>query len=67
MPRKAKVLRGNHKPHVDKNLRKAIMKRSPPKRKASKIKQQEDLTKYKKKRNLVVKLNREAKIHYFNN
>ena len=23
-----KVLRGNHKPHVDKNLRKAIMKRS---------------------------------------
>ena len=43
------------------------MKRSAPKRKASKIKQQEDLTKYKKKRNLVVKLNREAKIHYFNN
>ena len=43
------------------------MKRSAPKRKASKIKQQEHLTRYKKKRNLVVKLNREAKIHYFNN
>ena len=27
-PRKTKVLRGNHKPPVDKNLRKAIMKRS---------------------------------------
>ena len=26
-PRKTKVLRRNHKPHVDKNLRKAIMKR----------------------------------------
>ena len=26
--RKTKVLRGNHKPHVDNNLRKAIMKRS---------------------------------------
>ena len=27
-PRKTKVLRGNPEPHVDKNLRKAIMKRS---------------------------------------
>ena len=26
-PRKTKILRGNQKPHVDKNLRKAIMKR----------------------------------------
>ena len=66
MPRKAKILRGKHKPHVDKNLRKAIMKRSALKRKASKIKQQ-DLTKYQKKRNLLVKLNRETKINYFNN
>ena len=66
MPRKAKILRGNHKPHVGKNLRKAITKRSALKRKASKIKQQ-DLTKYQKKRNLLVKLNRETKINYFNN
>ena len=34
-PRKTKVLRGNHKPHVDKNLRKAIMKRSKLKNKAN--------------------------------
>ena len=47
-PRKTKVLRGNHKPHVDKNLRKAIMKRSALKRKGSRTKQLEDITKYKK-------------------
>ena len=47
-PRKTKVSRGNHKPHVDKNLPKAIMKRSTLKWKASRTKQQEDITKYKK-------------------
>ena len=51
----------------DKNLRKVIMKRSALKRKASRTKQQEDITKYKKQRNLVVKVNREIKLHYFNN
>ena len=66
-PRKTKVLRGNHKPYVDKSLRKAIMKRSTLKRKASRTKQQGDITKYKKQRNLVVILNRETKLHYFNN
>ena len=66
-PRKTKVLRGNHKPHVDKNLRKAIMKRSALKRKASRTKQQEDIAKYKKQRNFVVKLNKETKLQYFNN
>ena len=43
------------------------MKRSAFKRKASRTKQQEDITKYKKQRNLVVKLNRETKLHYSNN
>ena len=43
------------------------MKRSALKRKASRTKQREDITKYKKQRNLVVKLNRETKLHYFNN
>ena len=65
--RKSKVLRGNHKHHVDKNFRKAIMKRSAFKRKARRTKQQEDITKYKKQRNLVVKLNRETKLYYSNN
>ena len=66
-PRKTKVLRDNHKPHVDKNLGKVIMKRSALKRKASRTKQQEDIIKYKKQQNLVVKINRETKLHYFNN
>ena len=41
--KKTKVLRGIHKSHVDKNLRKVIMKRSTPKRKASRTKPQEVL------------------------
>ena len=65
-PRKTKVLRDNHKLHVDRNLRKIIMKRSALKRKASKTKQQRDITKYEKQRNLVVKLNGETKLHYVN-
>ena len=44
-----------------------VMKRSPLKRKASQTKQQEDITKYKKQRNLVIKLNREMKLQNFNN
>ena len=43
------------------------MKRSALKPKASRTKQREDITKYKKQRNLVVRLNRETKLHYFNN
>ena len=66
-PRKTKVLRGNRKPHVDKNLRIAIMKRSKLKNKANRTKLQEDIAKYKKQRNLVVKLNRDSKLRYFDN
>ena len=43
------------------------MKHSALKRKAGRTKQQEDITKYQKQWNLVVKLNRETKLHYFNN
>ena len=60
-------MRGNHKPHVDKNLREAITKRSQLKNKANRTKKLEDITKYKKQRNLVVKLNRESKTKYFDN
>ena len=66
-PKKIKFLRGNQKPHVDKNLSKAIMKRSQLKNKANRTKNLEDITKYKKQRNLVVKLNRESKTQYFDN
>ena len=43
------------------------MKFSALKRKASRTKQQEDIRKYRKQWNLVVKLNRETKLHNFNN
>ena len=66
-PRKTKVLRGNQKPHVDKNLRKAIMKRSKLKNKANRTKLQDDIAKYKKQQNLVVKLIRDLKLRYFGN
>ena len=65
--KETKFLRGNQKPHVDKNLRKAIMKRSQLKNKANRAKELEDITKYKKQQNLVVKLNRESKNQYFDN
>ena len=65
--KKTKFLCGNQKPHVDKNLRKSIMKRSQLKNKANRTKQLEGITKYKKQRNLVVKLNRESKTQYFDN
>ena len=45
-PRKTKVLRGNHTPHIDKNLRKAILKRSTLKNKANRTKLQDDIAKY---------------------
>ena len=60
-------MRGNQKPHIDENLRKAIMKRSQLKNKANKTKQLEDITKYKEQRNLADKLNRESKTQYFDN
>ena len=66
-PKKAKFLRGNQKPHFDKNLRKAMMKPSQLKKKANRTKTLEDITKYKKERNLVVKLNRGSKTKYFDN
>ena len=65
-PKKVKVLRGYHKPHLNKKLRKAIMERSRLKNKASKSKQHADIASYKKQLNLVVSLNRQSKLDYFN-
>ena len=64
-PRKTKILRGNQKPHVDKNFRKAIVKRSELKSKANRTKSPKDISDYKTQRNLVVRLNKERKIEYF--
>ena len=66
-PLKTKFLRGNNQPHVTKELRKAIMKRSQLKTIANKTKSPTDMAGYKKQRNLVVKLNRQAKKRHFTN
>ena len=64
-PKKRKWVRGNHKPHINKELRKGIMKRSRFKNKANQTKKPIDITNFKKQRNYVVNLNKQAKFEYF--
>ena len=66
-PKKSKIFRGNQKPHINKILRNAIMKLIQLKNKANKTKSVDDLIKYKKQRNLVVKLNKNCKKEFFDN
>ena len=63
-PEEKKRIRGN-KPHVNKALRQAIMKRSTLKNKANKTKDPTDIKNYKKQQNYVANLNKEAKLEYF--
>ena len=64
-PKKRKWVRGNHKSHINKELRKAIMKRSRLKNKANKTKKPIDISNFEKQRNYVVNLNKQAKFEYF--
>ena len=64
-PTKTKIVRANYKPHMNKDLRKAMRKRSTLKNVANKSKREEDIRKYKDQRNLVVKLNIQAKRQFF--
>ena len=48
IPKKTKIFRRNHKPHINKTLRKAIMKCSELKNKANKTKNPKNNFKYKK-------------------
>ena len=66
-PKKKKVLRENEKPHMNKNLRRAIMKRSKLENEANKTRHPLDIMNYKKQRNYVTKLNKTAKLEFFNN
>ena len=52
---------GNQKPHLNKSLRAVVMKHSRLKNKANKSGLLTELSKYKKQRNLVVKLNKHKK------
>ena len=62
-----KILRGNHKPHVTKTLRSAVIKCSQLKIKAMKTKSKNDVIEYKKLHNLVVKLKKRCKKRFFDN
>ena len=64
-PKKTKILRGNQKPHFNKTLRKKIMIRSRLKNKANESKNPIDIVKFKRQRNLVTNLNKQAKLQYF--
>ena len=62
---KQRTIRGNNKQHCIKDLRKAMLTRSTLKKKANKSGITEDFEKYKKQRNLVVKMNRKAKFDFY--
>ena len=64
-PKKIKTFRGNQKPHINKTLRKAIMKRSQLKNKANKTRNATDVSNYKRLRNYVVKLNNQCQKDHF--
>ena len=63
--KKTKIFRRNHNQHINKTLKKAIMKRSQLKNKTHKTKDPKDILKYKKQRNYMVKLNNQSKKEHF--
>ena len=64
-PLKRKVLRGNHAPFINKELRKAIYTRTRLKNKFNKIPSEENKILYKKQRNICVSLRKKAIKRYF--
>ena len=64
-PKKTKIFRGNHTSYMNKILRKVVMKCSQLGNKANKMYDPKDISKYKKQRNYVVKLNNQSKQEYF--
>ena len=65
-PIKTAIHRGNNnKPHINKDMRNAIMKRTRLENIASKTKNQGGFQKYKAQRNLVVKINRMEKRQFY--
>ena len=64
-PLKVKILRGNHAPFVDKQLRKEIFKRSKLRNKYCKNTSEQNAALYKKQRNKCVSLRRRCIKDYF--
>ena len=65
--KKKKWLRGNQKSHINTTRRHEIMKRSKLKNKANKTKNPLGIKNYRKQRNYIVQINKNAKLEYFNN
>ena len=65
-PMKCKYIRGNEKPHMNANLKKAIMKHSRLWNVYRKSKCPSDLNAYRVQKNLVSNLNKNEKLSYFN-
>ena len=63
-PPKIKVIRGNHNPRMNKDI-KDIMVRSKFEKKANKSKTTAGIAACKKQRNYIVRLNKESKHNYF--
>ena len=59
------MVRGNNKPHVKSDMRKAIMTRTRLKTRANKSGNDEDRKKYKQQRNLIVSMIRKAKRDFY--
>ena len=64
-PKKIKTFRGNQKPHINKTLRKAIMKRLQLKNKVNKTRNAADVSNNKSQRNYVEKRNNQCKKDHF--
>ena len=64
-PIKTSKVRSNTRPHVNKNLRKEIMKRSNLKNIANKSSKTEHKKRYKIQQNFVTKLNKKLQKNYF--
>ena len=66
-PIKHKIVRGNNADFMNKELQKAIMKRSRLKNKFNRLKSNENWEEFRKQRNLCTKIKRKAKISHFEN
>ena len=64
-PKKIKAFRDNQKPHINKTLRKAIIKRSQLKNKANKTRNATDVSNYENQRNYVIKLSNHRRKDHF--
>ena len=64
-PLKQRMVRGDNKPHVKSDMRKAIMTRTRLKTRANKSGNDKDRKTYKQQRNLIVSMNRKTKRDFY--